>query len=94
MILERTEHNLGVQADIPDLQGYVICCFFCTAPRQWTKAEIIKGKVLVSKYISPYRPTLSLAFCLLPSVCAEICVKATPAFSPFLLFHSSRHILP
>lgn len=38
-ILERTEHNLGVQADIQDLQGYVLCCSFVllqgNGPRQW-----------------------------------------------------------
>lgn len=37
-ILERTEHNLGVQADIQELQGYVRCRSFVllqsNGPRQ------------------------------------------------------------
>lgn len=37
-ILERTEHNLGVQADIQELQGYVLCRSFVllqsNGPRQ------------------------------------------------------------
>lgn len=93
-ILERTEYNLGVQ-----LTSKIFKAMFCCSslqlqdsarPRQ--RLSEVVFRVLVSKCTSTSRSIFSSVFCLLLSMCAETCLKAAPAYIPFLLFHPIKCI--
>lgn len=92
-ILERTEYNLGVQLTFKIFKA-MLCWFLLqlqdSGPRQILSKVV---RVLVSKHTSTSRTIFSSVFCLLPSMCAETYVKATPALIPFLPFHPIKCIL-
>lgn len=79
-IWERTEPNLGVQADIQDLESYVPCCSF-VLQRQGQAVPVLLSST------SPH--TAPSCHCCLASACAELCMQALL----FLPFHAIRCIL-
>lgn len=89
--LERTEHNLGVQADIQDLQGYELCCSFALLQGGGPNKDNQRWLNFSFPKASPHTGPSCHRYFADCSQCVESsCIKATSVFFSFstISFHS------
>lgn len=88
--LERTEHNLGVQADIQDLQGYELCCSFAVLQGNGPNKDNQRWLNFSFPKTSPHTGPSCHRYFADCSQCVERpCIKATSVFFSFstISFH-------